>query len=75
MRLFTIGRGSGNTKGRVTDLKPRYGLDDRSSRARYPAGAGNLFLHHRVQNDSGAQPASYPMGTGGSFPGGKAAGT
>jgi hypothetical protein len=29
--------------------------------------------HHRVQNSSGAQPASYPMGTRGSFPGGKAA--
>jgi len=27
-----------------------------------------------VQNSSGAPPASYPMGTGGSFPGGKVAG-
>jgi hypothetical protein len=25
---------------------------------------------HRVQNGSGAHPASYPMGTKGSFPGG-----
>jgi hypothetical protein len=25
--------------------------------------------HHRVQNGSGAHPASYPMGTRGSFPG------
>jgi hypothetical protein len=32
-------------------------------------------LHHRIQNGSGAHRASYPMGTGGSFPGGKAAGT
>jgi hypothetical protein len=32
--------------------------------------AGNFSLHHRVHNDSGAQPASYPMGTRGSFPGG-----
>jgi hypothetical protein len=39
-----------------------------------PAGAGNFCLHHRVQNCSGAHPASYPMGTRGSFPGGKAAG-
>jgi hypothetical protein len=31
-------------------------------------------LHHRVQNGSGAHPASYPMGTRGSFPGGKASG-
>jgi hypothetical protein len=31
------------------------------------------FLH-RFQNGSGAHPASYPTGTRGSFPGGKAAG-
>jgi hypothetical protein len=51
-----------------------YGLDDRGSRFRFPAGAGNFSLHHRVHNGSGAHLASYPMGTGGSFPGGKAAG-
>jgi hypothetical protein len=39
-----------------------------------PARAGNFSLHHRVQNGSVAHPASYPMGTKGSFPGGKAAG-
>jgi hypothetical protein len=50
-----------------------YGLDDRGSRVRFPAGAGNFSLHQRVQNGSGTHPASYPMGTGGSFPGGKAA--
>jgi hypothetical protein len=33
------------------------------------SGAGNFSLHHHVQNGSGAQPASYPVGTGGSFPG------
>jgi hypothetical protein len=41
---------------------------------RFPASAGNFSLHHRVQNGSGAHPASYPMGTRGSFPGSKAAG-
>jgi hypothetical protein len=46
-----------------------YGLDSRSSRVRFPAGAGNFSLHHRVQNGSAALPASYPMGTRGSFPG------
>jgi hypothetical protein len=51
-----------------------YGLDDGGSRVRFPAGAGDFSLHHRVQNGSGAHPASYPMGTRGSFPGGKAAG-
>jgi hypothetical protein len=45
-----------------------YGLDDRGS---IP---GNFSLNHRVQNGSGAHPASYQMGTRGSYPGGKAAG-
>jgi hypothetical protein len=44
------------------------------SRVAVPAGTGNFSLHHRVQNGSGARPASYPMGTRGSFPGGKATG-
>jgi hypothetical protein len=51
-----------------------YGLDDRCSRVRFPAEAGNFSLHHRVQNSSGAHPASYTMDTRGSFLGGKAAG-
>jgi hypothetical protein len=51
-----------------------YGLDDRGSRVRFPAGAGNFSPHHRVQNGSGAHPASCPMGNRGSFPGCKAAG-
>jgi hypothetical protein len=51
-----------------------YELDDRGSRVRSPAGAANSSLHHRVQNDSRAHPVSYPIGTRGSFPGGKAAG-
>jgi hypothetical protein len=51
-----------------------YGLDDRGSRVRFPAGAGDFSLRHRVQNGSGAHPTSYPMGTRGSFPGGKSAG-
>jgi hypothetical protein len=42
-------------------------------RVRLPAGAGNFSLHHRVQNSSGAHPASYPVGTRDSFPGGEAA--
>jgi hypothetical protein len=49
-----------------------YELDDRGSRARFPAGAGNFSLHHRVQNVSEAHPASYSMGKRGSFLGGKA---
>jgi hypothetical protein len=43
-------------------------------RVQFQAEAGNFSLNHRVQNGSGAHPASYPVGTRGSFPGGKAAG-
>jgi hypothetical protein len=51
-----------------------YGVDDQGSRVQFLAGAGNFSLHHCLQNGSGAHPASYAMGTRGSFPGGKAAG-
>jgi hypothetical protein len=47
-------------------------LDDQMIRAQFPVGDGNFSLHHHIQNSSGACPASYPMGTRGSFPGGKA---
>jgi hypothetical protein len=50
-----------------------YELDNRGPRVRFPAGARNFYLHHSIQNGSGAHPASYPMGTRGSFPGGEAA--
>jgi hypothetical protein len=50
-----------------------YRLDNRGSRVRFPARAGNFSHHHRVQNGSGAHPASYPIGTRCSFPGSKAA--
>jgi hypothetical protein len=51
-----------------------YVLDYRSSGVRFPPGAGNFSFHRQVQNGSWAHPASYPMGTRCSFPGGKAAG-
>jgi hypothetical protein len=50
-----------------------YKLEDRGFRVRFPAGAENFSLHHSVQNGSGTRPASSPMGTRGSLPGGKAA--
>jgi hypothetical protein len=49
-------------------------MDERGSRVRFSAGAGNFSLHRRVQNGSGARPASYLMSAGGSFTGGKVAG-
>jgi hypothetical protein len=35
-------------------------------------GVGNFPLHHHIQACSGSHPASYPVGTRGSFPGGEA---
>jgi hypothetical protein len=43
-----------------SEFKSRYGQE--------------LSLLHVVQTGSGVHPSSYPLGTGGSFPGGKAAG-
>jgi hypothetical protein len=51
-----------------------YRLDDRMIGVRIPVEVGNFSLRHSVQTGSGAHSACYPMGTGGSFPGGKAAG-
>jgi hypothetical protein len=52
----------------------RAGLQAGWRRAWVLAEAGNFSRHHRVQTGSGVHPASYPMGTRGSFPEGKAAG-
>jgi hypothetical protein len=45
-----------------------YGLDDRGSRVRFPAGTGNISLHDHVQNGSGTHPTSCPMDTRELFP-------
>jgi hypothetical protein len=63
-----------STHGRDEKYELGYGQDARGSRVRFPAGAGNFSLPHGLQNSSAAHPASYPTGTKGSFPGGKAAG-
>jgi len=42
---------------------------------RFSVGAGNFSLRHCVQTGSGAHPLSSSMGTRGSLPGSKAAGT
>jgi hypothetical protein len=49
-----------------------YGLDDRAIEVRSPAEAKDFSSSLCVQTVSGAHPASYTMGTGGPFPGGKA---
>jgi hypothetical protein len=50
-----------------------YGLDGRGVGFRVPVRT-RFFFFHVVQTGSGAHPASYPIGTGGSFHGGEAAG-
>jgi hypothetical protein len=42
-------------------------LDNQGSKVWFPVGAGNFSLYHHFQNGSGAHPASYPVGTRGSF--------
>jgi hypothetical protein len=46
------------------------GLRDGRSGVRFPAGAGNFYLHHRcVQTGSGAHSVTYSLGTRVPFPG------
>jgi hypothetical protein len=49
-----------------------YGLDHRVIEVRPPTGSEDFSSSLCVQTCSGPHPASYPMGTGGPFPGGKA---
>jgi hypothetical protein len=49
-----------------------YGLDNRATGVRSPAGAKDSSSSLCVQTASGAHPASCTMGTGGPFTGGKA---
>jgi hypothetical protein len=50
-----------------------HGLDDGMIGVWIPAEVGNFSHQHHFQTGSGAHSASYPMGTGGYFPGGEAA--
>jgi hypothetical protein len=58
----------------VFGIAAGYGLDDRGVGVRVLVGS-EFSLLHVVQTGSWVHPASYPIGTGGSFPGGIAAGT
>jgi hypothetical protein len=51
------------------------GLDDEleDQGFKVQAGTGNFSLHHRVKTGSGTHPPSYPIGSRGSFLGGKSA--
>jgi hypothetical protein len=50
-----------------------YRMDDGGVGVRVPVGS-NFSLLHVIQTGSVVHPTSYPMGTGGSLPGGKEAG-
>jgi hypothetical protein len=54
-------------------LYTRAGVDGRGMGIRLPARAGDFSLLYRVHTGSGAQPASFRMGSGSSFLGGKVA--
>jgi hypothetical protein len=56
----------------VVCIATNYGLDDLGVEFESRKGQ-ELSLLHVVQTGSGAHPASYSMGTGGSFPGAKVA--
>jgi hypothetical protein len=56
----------------IWELVSANGLDDRAIEVRSSAGAKDFSSSLCVQTGSGARPASYTMGTGGPFPGGKA---
>jgi hypothetical protein len=70
-----INNGSKRRQARSRDssvgITNGYRLDDRGFRVRVPVGSR---IFHVVQTGSGIHPTTYPMGTVGSFPGGKAAG-
>jgi hypothetical protein len=64
-----MSKSCGSEVGTSTD----YGLDDWAVGVRVTVGSRINTSPHRSDPISGTNPASHPMGTGGSFPGGKAA--
>jgi hypothetical protein len=54
--------------GRLHNGELSYGLDDRASEFRFPAGAGNFSLHHRVQERLWGPPSLLSNGYQGLFP-------
>jgi hypothetical protein len=60
------------SRGSSGSIVSDYGLDDRAIEVLSPTGAEDFSSSPCIQTGSGAHPASYPMGTWGPFPGGKA---
>jgi hypothetical protein len=59
------------SQGTSVSIVSDYGLDNWVIGGRSPAEAKNFFSSLCVQTGSEAHPASYSMGTGGSFPEGE----
>jgi hypothetical protein len=73
LKIFSIEFYERKNRDRAVCIATVYGLDRRGVGVRLPLVA-RFFPFQVVQAVSGAHLASYPRGTGGSFPGGKAAG-
>jgi hypothetical protein len=63
-------RSQKKSRGSSGSIVSDHGLDDWAIEVRFLTGA-DFSSSPCVQTGSGAHPPSYPMGTGGSFPGGK----
>jgi hypothetical protein len=61
-----------SSRGSSVSIVSDYGLDDRAIEVRSPTGAEDFSFSTCIQTGSEAHPVSYPMGTGGPFPGGNA---
>jgi hypothetical protein len=68
---LTVKGGGGGSVSLWLRTDFRWFIPFRAIEVRSPTGA-DFSSSPCVQTGSGAHPASYPMGTGGSFPGGKA---
>jgi hypothetical protein len=60
------------SRGSSGSIVSDYGLDHRAIEVRSQSGVEDFSSSRCVQTGSGAHPATYPMGTVGPFPGGKA---
>jgi hypothetical protein len=69
MGYFHLALGCDRAGGSSVSIVFDYGLDDQAIGVPSPAEAKDFSSSLCVQTGSGAHPASYPMGTGGPFPG------
>jgi hypothetical protein len=66
--IMTLLHGVNKSRDSSVGIALGYWLDDGGSRVRFPTGAGNFPLHHRVQNCSEAPPNVLSNGYQGLFP-------